>query len=238
MKKLAIFALGFIIASPVFADNDLSTLLNKVSLQLTANKWITSQTAKVMISVDAGLSDQGIEKLQGDVLAKLSQIAGGDWHITGFTRSQDKSGLESVHINAEARLPQAQLADLRGKAKSVSKPGETYTVSAVQFTPSDEEVTQSNIVLRGMIYQQAKAEIDALNKVYPDQKFYIYQIDFNSMPSVMPMAARTMEVNMAAAASPAPAPLNVGGKQYMTANVILASTPEMISRKLSPLVNP
>lgn len=235
MKKIAATLLGLLIITPAFADGDLANLLNKVNLQLTANKWVTSQTVKVLVGVDAGLTDAGIEGLQAQVLNKLGQIASGEWHITSFSRSQDKSGLESVHINAEARLAQSALPNLRGKAKSISKPGETYTITDVQFTPSEEELTQANSALRGMIYQQAKAEIDALNKAYPDQKYYLYQIDFNSMP-VMPMAKNMyMETAGVAASAAAPVqPLNVGNRQVMTANVILASVPEVLAKK-SPL---
>ncbi len=233
MKKLTATLLGMLIMTPVFADGDLANLLNKVNLQLSANKWVTSQTVKVLVGVDAGLTDAGIEGLQGQVLNKLSQIAAGEWHITSFSRSQDRSGLESVHINAEARLAQSALPNLRGKAKSISKPGETYTITDVQFTPSDEEITQANSALRGMIYQQAKAEIDALNKVYPEQKYYLYQIDFNMMP-VMPMAKTMYMETAGAAATPSAMPLNVGNRQVMTANVILASVPEMLAKK-SPL---
>lgn len=232
MKKLTLMICSLMIMSPVMADNDLSNLLNKVSFQLTANKWVTSQTAKVNVGVDAGLTDAGIAGLQNQVLAKLKQIAAGDWHITSFTRTQDKSGLESVHVNAEARLPQSALVNLRGTAKSISKPGETYTIADVEFIPSDEELTQANSALRAMIYTQAKAELDALNKEYPEQKFYIYQIDFNAMPPVMPMA-KSMYMQTAGAAMNVTTvqPLNVGNKQTVVANVVLASMPDGLVKK-------
>jgi hypothetical protein len=237
MKKLAVMFAGLLIMNAAAADADLANLLNRVSLQLKADKWVTSQSAKVLVTVDAGVADQGIEKLQSQVLGKLGQISSaGEWHITSFNRQLDKSGLESVHINAEARLPQTELANLRSKAKSLSKPGETYTIADVQFTPSDEELMQANSTLRSMIYQQARTEIDTLNKAYPDQKFYLYQIDFNSY-SVMP-AMEMKVMNMAASAAVAmPAPLNVGNKQTMVANVVLASMPDALSKKAA-LVNP
>lgn len=231
MKKLAALLFGMMVITPAFADGDLANLLNKVNLQLTANKWVTSQTVKVLVGVDAGLTDAGIEGLQSQVLNKLSQIAAGEWHITSFNRTQDKSGLESVHINAEARLAQSALPNLRGKAKSISKPGETYTITDVQFTPSEEEIMQADSALRAMIYQQAKAEIDVLNKAYPEQKYYLYQIDFNMMP-VMPMAkSMNAEYAMAAGSAAPSQPLNVGNRQIMTANVILASVPDVLTKK-------
>lgn len=233
MKRLILVLLGMILAAPVWADPDLSTLLNKVIFQLRVNKWVTTTTADVFVGVNAAVNDAGIENIQNQVLGQLKGLsATAEWHIISFTRSQDKSGLESVQINAEARMPQSDLAGLRSKAKAMSKPGVTYTIDDVQFTPSDDEITQANAALRAMVYQQAKMEMDALSKVYPDQKFYIYRVDFSMMPMPMAgMAMKTMSMNEAAVA----APLNVGNKMEMTASVTVAAMPDLLSKK--PLIN-
>ncbi len=235
MNKLVVSLLGLALVSPVWAESDLSALLNKVTLQLKAEKWVTTKTADVIVGVNASVSDAGIEKIQNQVLGQLQQLSSlGEWHIVSYTRQQDKSGLESIQITAQARLPQSELAALRGKAKAMSKPGATYTIDDVQFTPSDEELTQANVALRGLIYQQAKMEIDALDKLYPDQKYYVYRIDFNMMPAPMPMAMYSAKsMNVAAAAA---APLNVGNKIDMIASVTLASIPDVLVKK-SPLIN-
>jgi hypothetical protein len=234
MKKLICAVLGTFLISPVFAESDLSNILNKVSLQLKTEKWITTKTAQVIVGVNAGVADAGIEKIQTQILGKLAQLSNqGEWHIVSYNRQQDKSGLESIQISAEARLPQTELGNLRGKAKSMSKPGETYTIDDVRFTPSDEENLQANILMRGMIYNQAKAEIETLNKVYPDQKFYLYHIDFNMMPVAMPMMAMAKSMNDVASQ-----PLNVGSKVEMVASVTLAAMPDILTLKKSPLMNP
>lgn len=239
MKKLVAALVGMLVVSPVWADNDLGALLNRVTLQLRAEKWVTTQTAQVTVGVNAGVSDAGIEKMQGEVLAKLQQFsAQSEWHIVSFSRQQDKSGLESIQIVAQARLPQAELAALRTKAKSLSKPGETYTIDDVQFTPSDAEITQANNLLRGTIYQQAKAEIDALNHTYPEQKYYLHNVDFIMSQPVMPMAATAMYRANKVEGAPVAQPLNVGNKLEMMATVTLASMPDVITAKKSPLINP
>lgn len=235
MNKVIICLLGMMLVAPAWADSDLSTLLNKVSLQLKSEKWVTTKTADVFVGVNASVSDAGIEKIQNQVLGQLQQLSAlGEWHIVSYNRQQDKSGLESIQISAEARLPQTELPALRGKAKAISKPGATFTIDDVQFTPSDDEMTQANVALRSLIYQQAKAEIDILNKMYPDQKYYIYRIEFNIMPVVMPMAMYSKSMNVAAAA--VAAPLNVGNKVDMMANVTLASMPDVLAKK-TPLIN-
>jgi hypothetical protein len=231
MKKILVVILGLMIA-PAWANGDIAGLLNKVSMQLKVEKWVTTKTADVFVGVNAAVSDAGIEKLQGDVLNQLQQLSSaGEWHIVSYTRNQDKSGLESIQINAEARLPQSELASLRTKAKAISKPGATYTIDDVQFTPSDDEIAAANVALRAMVYQQAKTEMDAINKVYPDQKFYLYQIDFNAPPIVMPMAAMAQR-----SAVMAVAPLNVGNQLQLNANVTFAAMPDVLAKK-APLIN-
>lgn len=232
MKKLLVSALGLLLTMPAWADLNLEPVLNKVSLQLHAEQWVTTKTALVNVAINAAVTDQGIEKLQNEVLQKLSQLANkGDWHIVSLNRQQDKSGLETVQIMAQARLAQEDLSNLREKAKTISKPGVTFTIDNVQFTPSEEEIRQANTTLRNNIYQQANLEIDALNKMYPTQKYYLYQVNFmNDMPAPMPMMAGMAKMNMAAAPA---APLSIGDKVELQAMVVLASLPDSILQKLA-----
>lgn len=231
MKKLTSLFVGAFLSFPVFADYSIEPLMNQITLTLHTQQWVTTKTALVSVGVNAAVSGSGLDKVQAEVMQKLNQLADKtEWHIVSFDRQQDKSGLESVQITAQARLAQTDLGGLRDKAKTLSKPGETFTIDNVQFTPSDDELQQANNLMRANIYQQAKAEIDALNKVYPDQKYYLHQINFVLTPPVMPM------MNAMAMARVAPAPgqpaLAVGNKQEMQATVVLASIPETVIQKM------
>lgn len=230
MKKVLLLLL---LSTSVCAEEKTDALLNKVILPLTAEQWITTKTALVDIGVSAGVSDQGIEKIQNNVMQKLRQFsAKAEWHIISLNRQQDKSGLENIQITAEARMDQSELNGLRDKAKSISKAGETYTVDNIQFTPSDDEVRAANSALREKIYIQANLEIDALNKFYPTQKYYLHKIDFLPMPSIMPMAKNIMYTMQAANVSMT-APLIVGNKTVLQALVELASTNELPAQKIA-----
>lgn len=233
MKRIAALILGLLFSLSVWAGVDLGPLLNKVTLQLQAQQWVTTKTALVYVAVNAAVADQGIGNVQADVLSKLKQLSDkGEWHVVSFNRSLDQSGLERVQISAQARLPQGDLSGLRDMAKKISKPGETYTIDNVMFTPSDEEIQQANLSLRNDLYQQAKTEIDALNKMYPDQKYYLYSIDFVSTPaSPVPMAANAMYMEKTAMRMAAP--LDVGNKVQLQATVVIASMPEVVVQKLS-----
>jgi hypothetical protein len=208
-------------------EESLEPLLNKVTLKLSAEQWVTTKTALVNVVINAAVADHAIEKVQNEVIGRLNQLASGEWHVVSLDRQQDKSGLESIQIMAQARLAQNQLANLRDKAKSISKPGETFTIDSVQFIPSEEEVRQASTLLRNTIYQQAKQEVDTLNKSFPDQKYYVHQINFLLQP--MPMMENMM---MAKVAASAPQPLNVGNKQELQATVVLAAMPDAVTQKL------
>lgn len=239
-KTLSFMLISFILgAAPAFADTNLEPLLNKVFVPFQAEQWVTTKSALVNVNVNASVSDQGIEKIQNDVLEKLKLLSNaGEWHIMSFERQEDRSGLENIMITAQARLPQGELGNLRGKAKSLSKPGVTFTIDRVQFTPSDVEIQQANILLRNNLYQQVKAEIDALNKAYPDQKFYVHQINVSESPMMpVPMAnemAFGASAKMVAQRSDAGSvPLSVGNKQRLYANVVIAAMPDVLSQHIA-----
>jgi hypothetical protein len=224
MKKMLLsvmYCCMAIISTNIYADdNNAVPALNTVTLQLKSEQWLVTKTALVTIVVNAALSDQGIDKIQTEVMQKLSQVAKTDWHVVSFNRQQDKTGLEGVTIRAQARVMQSDMSGLRNAAKSISKPGETFSVDNVEFTPTEDETRNANSALRNDIYQQAKRELDVLNNIYPAQKYYLHQIDFTQTPIVMPMAA-AMYTKSAAA------PLSVGNKAELQATVVLAAMPEL-----------
>lgn len=236
MKKFGMFVMAFMVSLPVWAEVNLEPLLNKVTLQLNTEQWLTTKTALVNVSVNASVTDQGIEKVQAEVINKLNQLSNkGEWHLLSFNRSQDQSGLESIQILAQARLAQTELSGMRDKAKSISIPGEKFTIDSVQFTPSEDEVRQANVVLRNNIYQQAKAEIDALNKQYPEQKYYLHNIDFVSQSPVeaVPMAANVMNMQKISTDRSIAPPLSIGNKLQLQAMVVVAAMPDVVAQKLA-----
>jgi hypothetical protein len=222
----------------VCAENSLLPLLNKISLSLHAEQWVTTKSALVSVGINAAVSGQGIEKVQNDVINKLNQLSNkGEWHIISFDRQLDKSGLENIQITAQARLMQNDIVLLRDKAKNLSQPGETFTIDNVQFVPSEDEIKQANLNLRSNIYQQAITELATLKGLYPDQQYYLYQIDFLSPSSpVAPMAETAFYASKTKnEIRAARTPLSIGNKQELQAIVILASIPNQFVQIIQKL---
>lgn len=225
--KSLFLIISILVTAPVWAldGNSPEGLLNKVSLNLTAEQYVATKTALVTVGVNAGVNDAALQTIQQDIVKKLNSLSSqGDWHIISFDRSLDQSGLEKVQIQAQARLPSSALPNLRDKSKAMSKPGETYTLDNVEFVPSQDEIRDANTDLRGAIYQQAKDEVDRLNKAYPAQNYYVHEINFiNNMMQPRAMHMMAMSVNGGADSK---ATVAVGDKQMIAAQVVLASAPQ------------
>ena len=227
MRSLICLLISFFITFPAWAYDIASrdALLNRVIVKLSAEQWVTTKSVLVSIGVNASLNDAGLEKIQDDVLKKLSQLSSaGEWHIISFDRSLDQSGLEKVQIAAQARLPTAALTNLRDKAKNLSKPGVTFTLDNVQFTPSQDEIRAANVALRSDIYQQAKEEVDHLNKLYPDQRYYVHEVDFVGEIVTAPMPQVYMSGMKVAGSNSMQ--FAVGDKLLISATTVLASVPD------------
>ena len=226
-----VFSLFSFFSAEAFADDRAEALLNRVTFRLDADQWVTTKTALVTISLNAGVSDLGVEKIQEETLNKLNKISDqGEWHIISLDRSQDQTGLEKIQILAQARLPSSDLAGLRDKAKALSKPGETFTLDNIQFTPSEEEFRTANAALRSAIYRQAQDELDRLNKAYPSQKYYLHTIDFNGGMLPQPLAQNTF-VSVRMSQGNVTRDLPVGDKLLLSATVTLAAVPEFLQIK-------
>jgi hypothetical protein len=100
-RKL-IFLASLVGASSIYAGSN-EFLLNTVRLQFNAQKWVTTQTALVNVSVDTTVQSQGIDKAQASVMDHLKKLsATAEWHLVSLDRSEDKSGLETIQIRAQA----------------------------------------------------------------------------------------------------------------------------------------
>ncbi len=197
--------------------------LDKIMFQVTAEQWVETKSAVVNVAIDATLGKEDLAKARSNILNKLNKISDkGDWHITRFNRSQDRSGLERLSVSAQARLPGSALATLRAQAKSVSRPGETYSINNINFTPSLAEYETIRGQVRQNLYKKINDELARVNKTYPNQKFKVHGINLIEGAEPFPRTAKDRPMALQAMAVEA-APITVSNKVKMTATVILGS---------------
>lgn len=204
------------------------SMLNQVALELSAEQWATTKAAKVIVNVNSTLSADKLANVYVNIDQKLQKLINNTpWHITAIDRSQDKSGLEQLSVTAEARLSEMQLANLRQQLQSISKPGETYTIAGIDYTPTLGEKEMAMIALRAEIYRQIKNEIAQLTNMYPNQKYFVHSITFveNTEPPapspIMLAAAPMMKVANNGGSSGSSLP--VSNNLRLTARVVLGA---------------
>ena len=226
MKKTAVALMIMAFVSVVNA-NDLPSdrPLDLVDFQLSSKQWVSTQTALLTVNLDATLGNADLVKARTDIMAKLAKISAGEWHMTKFDRSQDASGLEKLNVQAQARVPQSSLTLVYQNAKTVSKPGESYQIHAIEFKPSLEEIQQVRVRLREELYQQVQDELTRINKIYSGQHYTLNHLVFGEgTDALQPKPVYQSRGMMNAMASEAAAlTLSVSNELIMTAMVQVAS---------------
>jgi predicted acylesterase/phospholipase RssA len=117
------------------------------------------------------------------------------------------------------------LTSVYQNVKSISKPGETYQIAAIEFKPSLNDIQQVQSQLRERLYQQANDELARINKIYTGQHFTLNNLVFVEGDDVseprIALQARGM-VNAVVAGASIPT-LTVSNELTMKAMVEVAS---------------
>jgi hypothetical protein len=227
MDRILSVLMGLVLvnmANAVYGD-DIPDPLNQVQMTLSAETWAKTSTARVTVTVEAILKQSALGEMHKTIEQKLIKISNAaPWHITTFDRQKDKSDLERLTVVAEARLPESALPDARKHAEDLSKEGEKYTVSSIEFVPSLADMEAAKQSVRDQIYAQAKAELVKLNALYPEQHYFLFLVNFNSENPMPVVARQNMRMSSVAMekADVAPA-LTVGDLVQITAQVLFAA---------------
>lgn len=172
-----------IVQPPVFIDT--------VSLSLTAEDWVKTETARVSLIVDAAGNGAEASQLRPELLKAAASVADkAEWRILRLDRRQDEAGLDRWQAVLETRLPEAQLAGLAERTKKISRPGLQVRVGTVAFDPTLEETEGVRSRLREELYRKVTAELERLNRTFPDRQFRVAGIDFGEEPMPKLMATR------------------------------------------------
>ena len=217
--------LALLLASPAWAQVP-PPVMDQVVLDLTAEDWVGTETARVTVSADAAATGADAGTQRADLLKAVDGLApDAEWRIVGFDRSTDQAGLERWRAVAEARLAENALAGLADKARQASRPGLQLRIASIEFTPTLIETEAVRARLRAEIYGKAASELKALEQSFPGRKFRMGNIDFADQPP-MAYARKTREDTQPMAMAAAPAqdgPVNVSEKLVMRARVILSA---------------
>lgn len=172
--------------------------LNEVTFRLSAEEWVQTSTAKLIVNIHATLDKKNLAQMRQQIMSNLNKIAQGNWHITDFERSQDNSGLEKLYVVAEARISESELSNVNAIANSLSEPGIKYQVQNIDFTPSMADIEKAKTNLRKTIYHEAQTEIETLNTIYPSQQYVLHGVQFGEYITSSNNGVRAMPMVMMA----------------------------------------
>ncbi|MDP9127260.1 MAG: hypothetical protein M3N08_03225, partial [Pseudomonadota bacterium] len=179
---------------------------DRVTLDLSAEDWVTTQTARVAINVEAAVTDKTAGVMRADMIKAVNDLVKTDWRLTEFNRVQDQTGLERWSAIYEARVPEAQLNGLGEAVKKSSKAGMQLSIGDIDFTPTLAEMESTRAALRSQIYKQANDQLGVLNAAIPGRGFRIAFINLtgeSSPPMPQPMMMRQGRVMSSAMVAPA-----------------------------------
>lgn len=233
MKRTALAALMLLAltAFPARADDLLPKPDDHVSFNLAAEDWVTTKTARVMISVEAAVGDSNAGSMREDMMKAVNDLAKTDWRLVAFNRSLDQTGLERWSAMFESRLPENELSGLAERAKKAGKAGMQLSVAGIDFSPTLDEMEAARAGLRAKIYKEASEQLATLNATLPGRTYRISAIEFSGEaggPPPMPFVARGMMKPMAMMANAdgaASAPAERSEKITLSAEVTLATAP-------------
>ena len=223
--RIALAVCVLLAAGSMRVDAETPPRQDEIVLELSAEDWVETETARVVIAVDLAMSAGQFGQARAEVEGDLRAISPkGTWRRTSFDKLRDEAGYERWRVLAEARLPGAALSALGQTVKNVSRSGRAFAIQEIDCTPTLAEREAALAALRARLYAEAGRELAAINKAFPDRGFRIGAIDFTGQMMVgRPMAdAPRVTRMMAAQAKSAPATA-VAEKLIVEARVILAA---------------
>jgi len=202
---------------------------DRMTLDLSAEDWVTTKAARVTVSVEAAVSAANAGTMRADMIKAVNGLAAGDWRLVSFNRSQDQSGLERWSASFEARVVETSLGGLGESAKKLSKAGMQLSVANIDFSPTLDEMETVRSNLRTQLYKKAAEQLTALNGAFSGRGFRISTIDFNGAnilpPMPYPLAGQATPMPMSVASI---SPMESQGmersqKIVLTAHVVFAA---------------
>jgi len=184
--------------------------------------WIKTEGATAYVEINATLNDGNAAGIRNQMLQGLSKLAAGEWRLTRFSSTQDRSGLQRWNAAAQARLGDDALDGLRNRAAGLSRPGLRFRILRLDFTPTAEERETSRALLRKRLYERIGQEIVTLEAAFPGRRFRLKRLETDP-----PVTARPAMLTARAEAAPMAkqAPMSISQKIRLTARIVLAARP-------------
>lgn len=157
--------------------------MSNVSMALTAEEFITSETAKLSFTATYAITDPSVDA-KAEILDAARRIVEGEWYVTGVYREDSSAGIETVTYSLSIRVSEKLVGTIKGAIKNVNRSGLRFELTATDYTPTQAQIEAGNKTLRKAVYAKANEELEALNEATSskdsEEKWVIGSINFNN----------------------------------------------------------
>jgi len=206
--------------------------MNSVSVSVTAERYITAETVKLIFNVNFVL-DEGVDARAEVEKAAAEMIPGAEWYVTGMSKVEDaRTGMEIATYRMNVRVKESVLNGLTKAIERTNRKGLTFELQDTDYTPTQAQMDEANKELRKELYAKAKDEAGLLNELISenDENWMVGSVNFQG-DAVAAKAMRSQMYNSRPAGMMLEAAAMGGGddeeeagitqRVSMTANVVL-----------------
>lgn len=157
--------------------------MSNVSMSLTADEFITSESAKLSFTATYALTDPSADA-KAEILDAAKKLYNGEWFVTGVHREDSSAGIETVTYSLSIRVPESFVNSVRSGIKNVNRSGLKFELHSTDYTPTQAQIEEGNKSLRKKIYAKANEELEILNSETvtkdSEERWVIGSVNFNS----------------------------------------------------------
>jgi hypothetical protein len=157
--------------------------MSNVNLSVSSDKYIVAETAKLIFQAVYAIQDSTVDARSEVIKAANELVPDGEWYVTGMTRAEDNSGIETATYTLSVRVKESILNTIKVNLKTINRPGLKFKQIETDYTPTKTQIENAMIELRTDIYNKAMAEVAVLNSTCTDdsaEKWIVGSVNFNS----------------------------------------------------------
>lgn len=178
MLSVLSLMLGLMICGQSMAKD--SSDNNTLDFRTEAKTTVNSDSALVLVTVNATAVSKDTHTLQASVIATLSgYLPDVDWRVISLNQEQAASGAENIVVQCRARVSQSSLGSLSAKIKDARITNQRMTMQVLNYDAPEEVYRQANQQLMIKEYTAIQQYVDQFNKD-TNSHYQIHDVSFYS----------------------------------------------------------
>lgn len=165
--------------------------MSQVSMTITADEYITSETAKVSVSVTYAMMDAEQDP-RAEVMKAAEEVTKSAWYVNGVHRAEDNSGIETVTYSLTVRVPEKEINSIKKKVKTVSRAGLKMQITGTDYSPTTSQIEEGKKAIRKKVYEKVNEELKILNElvIETDERWVVGDVNFLTAQPLMAKNSR------------------------------------------------